>query len=147
MKSITSNWFECQIIYDKIMDNGTQKKTTEVYTVDALTFTEAESRIIEEMKPFISGEFNVKNINPTPYKEIFFSENDKDDRWYKVKIAFITFDENTHKEKETKVTYLVQGNNAEKASSYVNEIMNNAMADYRIIGNIETKILDVSQHQ
>lgn len=52
MKSITSNWFECQIIYDKIMDNGTQKKTTEVYTVDALTFTEAESRIIEEMKRF-----------------------------------------------------------------------------------------------
>lgn len=146
MKSITSNWFECQIIYDKIMDNGTQKKTTEVYTVDALTFTEAESRIIEEMKPFISGEFNVKNINPTPYKEIFFSENEKDDRWYKVKIAFITFDENTHKEKETKVTYLVQGNNAEKASSYVNEIMNNAMADYHIIGNIETKILDVFQH-
>ena len=69
MKSITSNWFECQIIYDKIMDNGTQKKTTEVYTVDALTFTEAESRIIEEMKLYISGEFNIKNINPTPYKE------------------------------------------------------------------------------
>ena len=146
MKSITSNWFECQITYDKTKDDGTTKKTTETYTVDALTFTEAESKIIEEMKPYISGEFNIKNINPAPYKEIFFSENDKDDRWYKVKIAFITFDEKTNKEKETKVTYLVQGNNAEKASSYVNEIMNNAMADYRIIGNIETKILDVFQH-
>ena len=147
MKSITSNWFECQIVYDKTKDDGTTKKVTETYTVDALTFTEAESKIIEEMKPYISGEFNIKNINPAPYKEIFFSENDKDDRWYKVKIAFIAFDEKTHQEKETKVTYLVQGDKADKASSYINEIMNKAIFDYRIIGNTETKIIDVFKHE
>lgn len=147
MKSITSNWFECQITYDKTKEDGTVKKTTETYTVDALTFTEAESKIIEEMKMFISGEFNIKNINPAPYKEIFFSEVDKDDRWYKVKLAFITFDEKTQKEKETKVTYLVQGDKADNASSYINEIMKESISDYRIIGNTETKIIDVFKHE
>lgn len=147
MKSITSNWFECQITYDKTMNDGTTKKVTEIYTVDALTFTEAEARITEEIKPFISGEFVIKNINPAPYKEIFFSEVDKDDRWYKVKLAFITFDEKTHKEKETKVTYLVQGDKTDKASSYINEIMTKVICDYRIIGNTETKIMDVFKHE
>ena len=55
-------WFECKIRYEKVMENGMQKKVTEPYLVDALSFTEAEARIIEEMTPFISGEFNVPTI-------------------------------------------------------------------------------------
>ena len=48
-------WFECKIRYEKVVENGMQKKVTEPYLVDALSFTEAEARIIEEMTPFISG--------------------------------------------------------------------------------------------
>ena len=147
MKSITSNWFECQITYDPTMNDGTTKKVTEIYTVNALTFTEAEARIIEEMMPFISGEFVIKNINPAPYKEIFFSEKDKDDHWYKIKLAFITFDKKTNKEKTTKVTYLVQADKAEQANAYINDIMSKAMCDYRTVNNIETTIQDVFKHK
>ena len=56
-------WFECKIRYEKTMENGMNKKVTEPYLVDALSFTEAEARIIEEMTPFISGEFTVSDIN------------------------------------------------------------------------------------
>ncbi|MTU94460.1 DUF4494 domain-containing protein, partial [Parabacteroides merdae] len=53
------NWFECKVSFEKIMENGAQKKVTEPYLVDALSFTEAEARIIEEIRPFVSGEFTV----------------------------------------------------------------------------------------
>ena len=147
MKAITSTWFECIVSYDKLQDSGTYKKITETYTVDALTFTEAESTIIEEMKPYISGEFNIKNINPALYREVFFSDSDKDDRWFRMKLAFITFDEKTQKEKQTNVIYLVQAQNADMANSHVKEIMAQSMMDYRIVASIETKILDVFVHR
>jgi len=73
-------WFKCKIRYDKVMENGMNKKVTEPYLVDALSFTEAEARIIEEMTPFISGEFTVADISRVNYSELF--ENEKGDKWY-----------------------------------------------------------------
>ena len=74
-------WFECKIRYEKTMDNGMNKKVTEPYLVDALSFTEAEARIIEEMTPFISGEFTVSDIKRANYSELFPCEEDSADRW------------------------------------------------------------------
>ena len=65
------NWFECKIRYEKVAENGMNKKVTEPYLVDALSFTEAESRIIEEITPFISGEFTVSDIKRANYSELF----------------------------------------------------------------------------
>lgn len=69
-------WFLCKIRYEKIVENGMKKKVTEPYLVDALSFTEAEARIIEEMTPFISGEFTVSDISRAHYSEIFTSEEE-----------------------------------------------------------------------
>lgn len=150
MKSIASKWFECIISYEKV-DESTMKakKQTEVYVVDALSFTEAEARITDETsnKGNVVNSFEIKNINPAPYKEVFFSDMDKDDRWYKIKVAFITYDENTGKEKLTKVTYLVQGDKAEQAHRYIDEVMKQGMLEYRITDNVETKIMDVFKHE
>ena len=76
-------WFECKIRYEKVMENGMNKKVTEPYLVDALSFTEAEARIIEEITPFISGEFTVSDIKRANYSELFFCEEDAADRWFK----------------------------------------------------------------
>ena len=108
MRSRTANWFECKIRYEKIMEDGLQKKVTEVYTVDALSFSEAEERITEEMSAYISGEFEVADIKKAVYKEIFFSDEEMADKWYKTKLQFITIDEKTEKEKRSAVNYLVQ---------------------------------------
>ena len=108
MRSRTANWFECKIRYEKVMDDGLQKKVTESYVVDALSFSEAEERIIEEMSSYISGEFDVTDIKKAAYKEIFFSDDEMADKWYKAKLQFITIDEKTEKEKRSTVTYLAQ---------------------------------------
>ena len=78
------NWFECKVSYEKMLENGMQKKVTEPYLVDALSFTEAEARIIEEIRPFITGEFTVTDIKRARLSELFFNENG--DRFYKIKV-------------------------------------------------------------
>ena len=107
MRSRTTTWFECKIRYEKTMEDGTQKKVTETYTVDALSFTEAESSIIEEMSAYISGEFEVRDIKKAAYGEVFFSGAPSADRWYKTKLQFITIDDQTEKGKRPNVHYLV----------------------------------------
>ena len=101
-------WFECKIRYEKTMENGMNKKVTEPYLVDALSFTEAEARIIEEMTPFISGEFTVSDIKRANYSELFPSEEEAADRWFKCKLVFITLDEKSGAEKKTSTQVLVQ---------------------------------------
>ena len=48
MRTRTANWFVCRVSYDKTMEDGLQKKVKELYVVDAMSFTEAETRIIDE---------------------------------------------------------------------------------------------------
>jgi len=147
MKTRTANWFECKISYEKTIDDGSQKKVKEVYTVDALSFTEAESTIIEEMSAFISGAFTVENINKASYSEIFFDEADEADKWYKAKLQFITLDEKTAKEKRSNAYYLVQGKSLKAALKNIEEVMGTTMVDYDIVSIADTAIMDVFEHQ
>lgn len=139
-------WFETKVRYEKMMEDGKQKRVTETYVVDALSFGEAEERITEEMSVYISGEFDVKAITPTSYGEIFFSENTNDDRWYKAKLSFITIDEKTEKEKRTSVYYLVQASSLNVAVKNIDEVMGGTMIDYVIASVAETSIMDVFEH-
>ena len=147
MRSVNKRWFETIVRYDKIQEDGEKKKVNETYVVDAITFGEAEESIAEEMKPYMSGDFDIKNINPAPYSEIFFSDKDTDDKYYRVKLAFITIDERTQKEKKSKVTYLVQAGSLEQARKNTEDVMNGTMIDYEFVSVTETKILDVFEQK
>ena len=147
MRSRTANWFECTVRYERQMEDGMTKKVSELYVVDALSFGEAEEAITREMTAYVSGELEVKNINPSAYHEIFFSENANDDRWYKAKLSFITIDEKTEKEKRSTVTYLVQAATFTGAVKNVEEVMSSTLLDYVIANISETKIMDVYEHQ
>ncbi|MDE6321765.1 MAG: DUF4494 domain-containing protein, partial [Muribaculaceae bacterium] len=103
-----ANWFECKAKYDKVQENGSIKSTPEVYLVDALSFTEAEARIIEELTPFVSGELTVESVKRTRIFEIFW--DDSADKWYQVKYAIITIDEKSAVEKRSVVTAMVAAN-------------------------------------
>ena len=129
-----ASWFECKIRYDKTQENGSIKKVTEPYLVDALSFTEAEARIIEEQTPFISGEVNVTAVKRTKISEIFW--DDSADKWYLVKVAFITIDEKSAVEKKTTSLILVAG-------SDFKEGMKGTMADFEIVSITETPLMDV----
>lgn len=136
-----ANWFECKVRYDKIQENGSVKKVTEPYLVDALSFTEAESRITEEQTPFISGEFDVAAVKRTKIAEIFWHEGH--DRWYLVKVAFITIDEKTAVEKRAYSLILVQAKDFATAFEHFEEGMKTSAADYEIVQITETPLMDV----
>lgn len=136
-----ANWFECKIKFDKVQENGSVKKVTEAYLVDALSFTEAEARITEEMKPFISGEFSVSAVKRTKIAEIF--RDDTADKWYLAKVAFITIDEKTAVEKKSVSTMLVAGSDFKGAYDNFLEGMKSTLADYEIQAISETMIMDV----
>lgn len=136
-----ANWFECKVKYDKTQENGSVKKVSEPYLVDALSFTEAEARITEEQRPFISGEFSVDAVKRTKIAEIFF--NDGADRWYMVKVAFITIDEKSAKEKRAVSQILVQASNFKEALENFLKGMEGTMADYEIVQIAETPLMDV----
>lgn len=147
MRSRTAIWFECKIRYEKTMEDGLQKKVTEAYVVDALSFTEAEQRIMEEMSSYISGEFEVSDIKRAAYKEIFFSDEELADRWYKAKLQFITIDEKTEKEKRSSVNYLVQAGTLNGAVKNIDSAMGGTMIDYVISSLSETTLMDVFEYK
>ena len=146
MRSRTAIWFECKIQYEKMMEDGLQKKVVETYTIDALSFTEAEQRIMEEMSTYISGEFTIKDIKIAPYGEIFFSDEEMADKWYKTKLQFITIDEKTAKEKKSSVNYLVNAGTLNGAVKNIDEVMGGTMIDYIIYSVSETSLMDVFEY-
>lgn len=147
MRSRTAEWFECKVRYEKTMEDGMMKKVTENYTVDALSFSEAEERITEEMSSYISGEFAIADIKIAPYKEIFFADSDTADKWYKAKLAFITIDEKTSKEKKSAVLYLVNAGTVNGAVKNIDDVMGGTMIDYEIISVQETTLMDVFEYK
>jgi hypothetical protein len=136
-------WYECKIRYEKMMENGMQKKVTEQYVVDAVSFTEAEARITEQMKDFISGDFDVRAVKIANYTEVMISDADVDDRWYKVKANLITLSERSGKEKRTGIRYLVNAANVETARKTVSEYFASSLESWEIESVSETKFLDV----
>ena len=135
------SWFECKVSFEKVLEHGMQKKVTEPYLVDALSFTEAEARIIEEIRPFISGEFTVTDIKRARLSELFFNENG--DRFYKIKVYFITLDEKSGAEKKTAAQMLAQACTLKEAIAVLEEGMKGTMADYTIASVTETMLMDV----
>lgn len=139
-------WFECKVKYDKTLPSGEVKSVTEPYLVDALSFTEAESRLIEEMKPYISGEYSVADIRRARIAELFESAAESDDKWYKAKVAFITIDEKKGVEKRTVQLMLVQGGSVRRALTQLEEGMKGMMSDYEVVSLAETAIMDVFKY-
>ena len=136
-----ATWFECKVKYDKIQENGSVKKVNEPYLVDALSFTEAEARIIEECTPYISGEFSISAVKKTKISEIFWDETGE--RYYMVKVMFITIDEKTAVEKKSASFILVQASDFKGALENFMSGMKGTMADFEIASITETALMDV----
>lgn len=135
------NWFECKVRYEKMLESGIQKMVTEPYLVDAWSFTEAEARIIQEITPYMSGEFSISDIKRAKYAESFFNETG--DRYYRMRLYFITLDEKSGAEKKSGVNMLVQASALKEAVQIVETEMEKSMIDYTIASATETAIMDV----
>lgn len=144
MKSKKSYWFEVGVRLQRMADDGSSRSATELYAVDAISFTEAEKRILKELSSDTRGGMEVKNIHPAPYKEVFFTDDETGEHWYKAKLSFITLDEESGKEKRSNITYLVQADTFAQALRNVENFMDGA-SDYVTANICETKIIEVYQ--
>ncbi|MBW1296061.1 DUF4494 domain-containing protein [Aquimarina litoralis] len=138
---MSATWYECKVKYRKINDSGVQKVTTEPYLVDAVSYTEAETRINEEMSAYVSEEFIITNIKVANFAEIHPFENS--DRWFKSKVSLIAYDEESGKERKTNMYLLVQANDVKEAFDNTNSVMKGTMGDYTIPAIAESPIMDV----
>lgn len=135
------NYFTSKVRYEKTLENGLQKKVTEAYLVDAVSWTDAEFRTIEEVTPFVSGEMEIVDISKAGLSEIFFFEDG--DRYFKAKVLFITLDEKSGTEKKTATSMLVQACDIDQAHEVLKKGMEGTMADWECASMTETKIMDV----
>ena len=99
------------------------------------------------MSHYISGEYEVTSVVPAPYKEVFFSDSMEADRYFKAKLAFITINEKTEKEKRTAVTYLIHAQTFDGAVKAIHEVMGGTMIDYVVLSVAETNIMDVFEYK
>ena len=136
-----NDFYECRVKYGKVLENGTQKKVTEMYLVDAMSVTEAENRIIEEMIPYINGEFEVTAVKKDRISEMFFDP--EGDKWYRAKVMFITIDEKSGAEKKSASIMLVQAKDFQTAIKNLENGMKGTMSDWEINTISETVIMDV----
>ena len=144
---MNNEWFECKVKYERTLDDGKVKKVTEPYLVDALSFTEAEKRVIEERTPYMMGEFQVSDIKRARLAELFESDLESADKFYKAKLTFITLDEKTGAEKKSSHMVLVQAGDFESAVKSLKEGMKDSMSDYVISAMTETPILDIYHYK
>lgn len=138
---MSATWYECKVKYRKTHESGEQKMATETYLLDAISFTEAESRITEEMAAYTSEEFLITNIKVANLSEVHPFENS--DRWFKSKVSLIALDEKSGKEKKTNIYMLVQANDIKEAFENTTQAMDNTMGDYSIPAIAESPIVDV----
>lgn len=137
-----SVWFECKVKYIKIDDTtGKEKKVTEPYLIDAVSFTDAESRIYKEMETYVSGEFSVSNIKVVNFSELL--PNETGDRWFRAKLVYVSIDEEAGKEKKINSYLLVQANDVREAYNHITDYMKNSISDYTIPSIAESPIMDV----
>lgn len=135
------SWYECKVKYKKTHETGEQKMATDIYLLDAVSYTEAEARIMEEMKAYTSEELMITNIKMANFSEVHPFENS--DRWFKSKVSLVAIDEESGKERKTNIYLLVQANDIKEAFDNTTKAMENTMGDYSIPSIVESPILDV----
>ena len=144
MKQISGTWFECKVRYEQTQENGTGKMVTETYVYKAADFGEAYDKSVKDMSTYISGEFGITAMKIAQYGEVVIQDDRTEEKYYRVKVIFITLDEKTYKEKKTACHYLVNADSVEKARKYADTALSDTMMDYVIEAVQEAKICDIS---
>ena len=143
MKQISGTWFECKVRYEQTQEDGMNKMVTETYVYKAEDFGEAYDKVVKNMSTFISGEFGITAMKIAQYGEVVMQDDRTEEKYYRVKVIFITLDEKTNKEKKTAYHYLVNADSVEKARKYTDTAFSDTLMDYVIEAVQEAKIIDV----
>lgn len=139
-----STHFEVKVRYEKLMQDGKVKKVNEPYLIDAVSFSDAEKRINEELEHFINGDFFLNGMKIVNYSDILPGKENS--IWFKCKITYISIDEAKGIERKSSSYMLVQANDVTEAKEVIDNVMEGCVSDYTIPSISETKIQDVFEY-
>lgn len=134
-------WFVSTVKYNKTDDDGNSKKVTELYLVDAVSFSETEARIYKELESVISGDFEISDISRSNFVDVFYY--DDADVWYKCKVTYATVDEDSGKEKKVVQYMLVSAHNVKSAYERIQESLSTMLVPFEIPQITVSKFLEV----
>lgn len=140
LKMRTGKYFEVSAKLTRTQDDGEEKRVKETIVVEAESFGDAEEKALTEYDGY---DVDIVSVSIAPYKEVLFSKDGNDDKFYKAKVDFISLDEKTGKEQRTKVVYLVQASSLSRALAYIDKVMKEAMIDYVSVAATGTSVEDV----
>lgn len=140
---MNANWFEGKVKFIRIGEDGRERKVAEVYLLDAMSYTEAESRIIREMEGITSGEFWITGLKKSNVTEVVESTDVNDDRWYKAKVAIVDADEVSGREKRSFLYYLVAASDASRALENLNKALETFLVPWEVVSVSDSQVSDV----
>ena len=140
---MTANWFEVKVKYTKVDEDGRQRKVSKLYLLDAVSFTEAESRIIEGLREIIQGDFYIEAIKKSNITELVESKDGNDDKWFKAKVAIIDADSISGKEKRSNQYFLVAGSDVDKSLENLQKALSTYVVPFEIVQVGDSNIMDV----
>lgn len=138
-----SKWFDIRIKYDKVDErSGKDKTVSESYLVDAVSFTEAEARSLEEIGATIGkSDFEIKNITPVVVEDVYDYEDGEN--WYKCTVVFTDVDEKSCKEKRTEFNFFVFASGTENAQQRIEEKQKDVLIPWEVTLVKVTKVIDI----
>lgn len=143
MKAKERKWFDCKVIYERVGESSFVEKVTENYLIEALSFSETERRVTEELAPSVRGEFHVKAVCPSNYSDVIVSENITGGKWYKCKIQWLTVNEETGREKKACTFVLVRSKDISSSIRMTEDYYKELTQDYSIVGITEKDYIDI----
>jgi hypothetical protein len=136
-----NSWFTVKVKYTKQLENGTFKRVSEPYLLAAMTFTDAEARIYEELGSSIRGEFQVTGITRTDLHDIF--QYDDAEQWFKCKVTYDRIDEDGEKAKTISQNFLVSAANVKESYERVEESLATLMIDFNVVSITASPIVEI----
>lgn len=143
----TANWFEAKVKYVKVGEDGREHKVSEMYLIDAMSYTEAESRIVSEMEMIVKGDYYIPSLKKSNITEVVTSEDERDDRWYKAKVAIVDAEEVSGREKRSFQYYLVAASDTNRALENLNKALATFVVPWEVASIADTQFMDVLPYE
>ena len=139
-------WFLAKVKYQKEdQETGLLKSVTEPYLFDAMSYTEAETRVYEELADSIRGELSVPRITKTKYIDVI--RYDDSDIWHRCKVTYFVADGDSGKERKVTNLLLVTAHDVKQAYDRIRESLSTMMVSFRVPEVVETPIVEVYPYE
>lgn len=140
---MNANFFEVKVKYTKVGEDGREKKVSELYLLDSMSFTEAEGRMVKELREMIQGDFCIESIKKSNITELVQSLDSKDDKYFKAKVAIIDADQISGKERKSNQYFLVAGSEVDSALVNLQKNLSTYVVPFEIVSVGDSNIVDV----